>query len=160
MSVSIKIDDTLTIPAGEIEWRFSMASGPGGGHAAASETRVELRWNVQSSRVLSDAQRYVLLEHLEDRLTEDGLLRITVETERSQHQNREIATDRLVHLVHEALAADRTRWKTEVPAAVREDRLHDKHHHAAIKAARHDPAPEDVDLAGDIDLAEGMDLEG
>jgi len=152
VSESIRIDDTLTIPAGEIEWRFSMPSGPGGGHAAASETRVELRWNVESSRVLSDAQRFVLLEHLEDRLTEDGLLRITVETERSQHQNREIATERFIHLVHEAIAADRTRWKTEVPAAVREDRLHDKHHRAAIKAARHDPEPEDVGLSGDVEV--------
>lgn len=154
MSDSIRIDDTLTIPAGEIEWRFSMPSGPAGGHANASETRVELRWNVQTSRVLFDAQRYVLLEHLEDRLTEDGLLRITCETESNQHQNREIATERFVRLIHEALAADRTRWKTEVPTAVREDRLHDKHHRAAIKAARHDPEPEDVGLSGDVEVGE------
>lgn len=151
MSESIRIDDTLTIPAGEIEWRFSMPSGPAGGHANASETRVELRWNVQEARGLSDAQRYALLEHLEDRLTEDGLLRITCETESNQHQNREIATERFVRLVHEALAADRTRWKTEVPEAVREDRLHDKHHHAAIKAARQDPSPDDLDASGEDD---------
>lgn len=148
MSESITIHDELTIPASEIDWRFSMSSGPGGQHAQTNATRVELRWNVLTSRALSDTQRYLLLEHLEDRLTDDGLLRITVETERSQHQNRVAATERFVDLVGAALTPDRVRWATDVPRAVREARLHDKHHRAATKAARRDPEPEDFEPEG------------
>lgn len=148
MSESIPIHDHLTIPASEIDWRFSMSSGPGGQHAQTNETRVELRWNVLTSRAITDMQRYLLVEHLEDRLTDDGLLRIAVETERSQHQNRAIATERFTHLLRDALTPDRVRWATDVPAAVREARLHDKHHRAAVKAARRDPEPEDFEPEG------------
>ena len=51
-----------------------------------------------------------------------------------------------------AIAADRTRLQKDVRASAREDRLHDKHHGAAIKAARHNPEPEDVGLSGDLEV--------
>lgn len=151
MSDDLQVSDELTIPGHELEWRFSTSSGPGGSHAAAHESRVELRWNIQDSKAVSDVQRYRLLEHLKTRLTEDGLLRIAVETERSQHQNREIAAERMAHFVAEGLRHEHTRYATEVPEVEREERLHDKHHQAAIKRERQDPDPNDVDLT-EVDL--------
>lgn len=151
MSDDLPVNEELTIPGHELEWRFSVASGPGGSHAAAHESRVELRWNVLDSKAVSDVQRYRLLEHLRSGLTEDGVLRIAAETERSQHLNREAAAERMARLVAEGLRHEYARYATDVPEDVREERLHDKHHQAAIKRDRQDPDPDDVDLT-EVDL--------
>lgn len=153
MSDDLPVSDELVIPGHELEWRFSLSNGPGGSHAATHESRVELRWNVQDSKAISEVQRDRLLEHLDSRLTEGGLLHITVEEQRSQHQNRELAADRMAHIVAEGLRHDHTRYATDVPEAEREERLHDKHHHAEVKRLRQDVDPNDVDLTElDVEL--------
>lgn len=153
MSDDLPVSDELVIPGNELEWRFSLSSGPGGTHAATRETRAELRWNVQDSKAINDAQRERLLEHLKPRLTEDGLLHITVEEQRSQHQNRELAAERMANIVAEGLRHDHTRHDTGVPKAEREERLHDKHHHAEVKRLRQDVDPNDFDLTElDVEL--------
>ena len=49
--------DGLIIPGAELTVQVSRASGPGGQHVNTTDSRVQLRWNVAESAVLSDAQR-------------------------------------------------------------------------------------------------------
>ena len=66
--MDLEVSPALTIPAAELGWRFSRASGPGGQHVNTSDSRVELFWNVAQSSVLSEGQRERLLARLESRL--------------------------------------------------------------------------------------------
>ena len=40
----VRVTPSVTIPAGELTWRFSRSSGAGGQHVNTSDTRVELSW--------------------------------------------------------------------------------------------------------------------
>ncbi|WP_142058880.1 alternative ribosome rescue aminoacyl-tRNA hydrolase ArfB [Pseudarthrobacter sp. B4EP4b] len=99
----LEVLPTLTIPASELGWRFSRASGPGGQHVNTTDTRVELSWNVSASLAVSESQRLILLSRLGQRLV-DGVITVTASEERSQLRNREIAMVKLADVVAGALA--------------------------------------------------------
>jgi protein subunit release factor B len=50
-------DGRLSLPEGELTWRFSRSSGAGGQHVNTSDTRVELIWSLDDTSVLSPAQK-------------------------------------------------------------------------------------------------------
>lgn len=99
----LEVLPTLTIPASELGWRFSRASGPGGQHVNTTDTRVELSWDVRDSLAVSESQRLILLTRLGQRLV-DGVITVTASEERSQLRNREIAMVKLADVVAGALA--------------------------------------------------------
>ena len=101
--MDLEVDDRLTIPAAELDWRFSRSSGPGGQHVNTSDSRVQLSWSIADSAVLSEAQREQLLSRLGRRLTA-GRITVTVSAQRSQLRNRETALEHLGELVRDALA--------------------------------------------------------
>jgi ribosome-associated protein len=101
--MDLEVVPGLTIPAAELEWRFSRSSGPGGQHVNTSDSRVQLTWNVAESAVLSESNRQQLMVRLGRRLTA-GRITITVSEQRSQLRNREAALENLGDVVQAALA--------------------------------------------------------
>ena len=51
--MDLKITKTLVIPSNEIKWRFSRSSGPGGQNVNKIESRVEVIFNLEDSKVLN-----------------------------------------------------------------------------------------------------------
>jgi ribosome-associated protein len=135
----LPIDDHLVIPAAELTVTTSRASGPGGQHVNTTESRVQLRWNVAASAVLSDAQRERLLRVLASRLTADGDLLVACDHERSQHRNRELARQRLARIVRQALTPPRPRRRTRVPRSQKKKRRDDKRRRGELKRLRRSP---------------------
>lgn len=101
--MDLDVSPALTIPASELQWKFSRSSGPGGQHVNTSDSRVQLTWNAASSTALGDDQRAVLLARLGRRMT-GGAITVTVSQQRSQLRNRETALDTLGELLRDALA--------------------------------------------------------
>lgn len=101
--MDVHVSPALTIPASELGWRFSRASGPGGQHVNKTDSRVELFWNVDDSTTLTDEQRELLLDRLGSRLVA-GTITVTSSEQRSQRRNRETAVEKLAQLIREALA--------------------------------------------------------
>jgi ribosome-associated protein len=101
--MNLKVTPRLTIPASELQWKFSRSSGPGGQHVNTSDSRVQLTCNVAESAALDDDQRALLLTRLGRRLV-GGAATVTVSAQRSQLRNRESALDTLAELVRAALA--------------------------------------------------------
>src|SRR5438093_10051070 len=85
----LRVTRSLSVPADELEWRFTGSGGPGGQHANTSNTRVEVRFDVAQSPSLGPRQRARLLERL------GPLVRVVASDERSQLRNRELARERL-----------------------------------------------------------------
>jgi ribosome-associated protein len=132
-SESIRVTRTVTVPLGEIELRTSRSSGPGGQHAQKSETRVEAVFDVEASTALSAAQKKRVVAKA------GPVLRAVAQDERSQLRNRELAVERLVAALREALRVPRRRVPTKPTAASRERRLEEKKRRSETKKLRRPP---------------------
>jgi ribosome-associated protein len=122
--------ESIRVTRSEIELRFSRSSGPGGQHAQKSDTRVEATFDVEASAALSDAQKRRVL-------TRAGpVIRAVAQDERSQWRNRELATERLVESLREALRVPRRRRPTKPSKAAVERRLEEKRRRGELKRRR------------------------
>ena len=125
---------SVSIPRAEIELRFSRSSGPGGQHAQKSDTRVEAVFDVERSIGLTETQKRRVV-------TRAGpVLRAVAQDERSQWRNRELATERLVDSLREALRVPRSRTRTKPSREARRRRLEDKRRRGTTKRLRRPPA--------------------
>jgi ribosome-associated protein len=122
----LAINDSLSIPRSELDVRVSRSSGAGGQHVNKTSSRVEIFWNIQTSRSLGDDQRARLLDKLSSRLTSDGSVRVVASDMRSQSRNRDLAEERLADLVRKALVIPRKRRPTRPTRASKETRLEKK----------------------------------
>jgi ribosome-associated protein len=127
---SIRVTRSVVVPRDEIELRFSRSSGPGGQHAQKSETRVEAVFDVEASEALSPAQKRRVLARA------GPVIRAVAQDERSQWRNRELAVQRLVEQLREALRVPRRRVATKPTAASVERRLEQKRRRSATKRLR------------------------
>ena len=121
------------MPLTEIELRFSRSSGPGGQHANTAETRVEAILDVEASSALTDVQKKRVLAKA------GPTLRAVAQDERSQWRNRELAVERLVEQLREALKVQRRRIATKPTRASRERRLESKKRRSTTKRLRRPP---------------------
>lgn len=139
----LRVNDALAIPLAEIRYRASRSGGPGGQHVNTSSTKIELEFDVASSPSLSDVQRARIQDRLANRIDADGVLRLSSSGSRSQHQNREDATERLAALLADALKERKRRRRTKVPKRAKEARLKEKKKRAETKKARGPVARDD-----------------
>ena len=72
MADDIIINDNITVPAAELSYTASRASGPGGQHVNTTDSRIQLRWNLDESVAFTDGQKNWLRKALGPRLTESG----------------------------------------------------------------------------------------
>ena len=114
----------------EIAFRFSRSSGPGGQHAQKSSTRAEALFDVAESAGLSEAERTRVLAKL------GPVVRAVAQDERSQLRNRELAADRIVEQLADAVKVRRRRRPTTPTAASKEQRLDDKKRRGRTKQLR------------------------
>ncbi len=136
MDAPLYIREDLIIPAGELRFSAHRASGPGGQHVNTTSSAVLLEWDVDNAASLTEAQRARLKEKLRTRISQEGILRVVVDTERSQHRNLASARERLVALVRAALAVPKKRVPTKISAAAKRRRLAEKRRRADLKRTR------------------------
>ncbi|MEA2765952.1 MAG: ribosome-associated protein [Gemmatimonadaceae bacterium] len=134
----LRVNDTFSIPRGELDVRVSRSSGAGGQHVNKTSSRVEIFWNVRGSRAPSENQRSRLLDRLASRLTTDGSVRIVASEMRSQTRNRDLAEEKLVDLVRRALVIPKKRRPTRPTKASKEARLEGKKRRSHTKRERQD----------------------
>ena len=120
----------------EITFQTSRSSGPGGQNVNKVESRVELRWHLMESQVLTDAQKALILEKLANQLTADGLLLITAQDDRSQYRNKEIALARFRELLLKSLRRPKPRKATKPNRSAVRKRLEGKKIQGEKKANR------------------------
>ncbi len=136
MDDPLRITDTVSIPRGELQWRFSRSSGPGGQSVNTTDSRVELRFDLAASPSVSRSARERALQRLGSRLV-DGAIVIVASEHRSQWQNRRAAEERLAALLAEAFAPPpRPRRATRPSRGAVERRLDSKRRRSELKRNR------------------------
>jgi len=133
----LRVTPSCRIDLDELEWRTSRSGGPGGQHANTSDTRVEVRFDVEESRSLGPRQRARLLERL------GPVVRATASDSRSQARNRELALERLRSRIAEALHIERPRRPTKPSRAAKRKRVDTKRRRGEVKRKRARPNPDD-----------------
>ena len=121
---------SVVLPLAEIELQVSRSSGPGGQHAQKAETRVVAVFDVEASTALSEVQKRRVISRAAP------VLRAVAQDERSQTRNRELAVERLVAMLREALRVERKRVPTRPTTASRERRLEQKKRRSRTKRLR------------------------
>ena len=120
----------------ECELKAVRSGGKGGQHVNKVSSRVELTFSIPGSLLLDDAQKNILLVKLESKLSTEGVLRITEDSDRSQHVNRERIIEKFFYLLEKALAPVKKRKKTKVSKAAKAKRLDKKRKHSDKKKLR------------------------
>jgi ribosome-associated protein len=132
-SESIRVTRSVVLPLAEIQLRTSRSSGPGGQHAQKSETRVEAVFDVEASTALTDAQKRRVVAKA------GPVVRAVAQDERSQLRNKDLAVERLVESLREALKVPRRRVATKPSAASKQRRLEAKKRRSQVKRLRGSP---------------------
>jgi ribosome-associated protein len=132
----IVVTPRLTIPAGELEMSFARSGGSGGQNVNKVSSKVDLRWNPETSGALTSDDRTQLLDRLKNRLTTDGYLIVTSQLTRDQIKNRDDAMDKLKLIVSAALHREKPRKPTKVSKGAKKRRVADKRRHSEKKSNR------------------------
>ena len=127
---SRRVTRSVLLPLSEIELRVSRSSGPGGQHANKTESRVEAILDVEASTALSDVQKRRVIGKA------GPIIRAVAQDERSQLRNRELAIDRVVARLAEALHVERARVPTRPSRAAKARRVEAKKRRGETKKLR------------------------
>lgn len=120
----------------ELEFAATRSSGPGGQNVNKVNTRVELRFNIATSSLLSDREKAILREGLKSQLTSEGVLILNSQTQRSQLQNKEKAIERFYSLIGKTLTPRKKRIPTKPSLRSAIKKLDKKRKHSDKKALR------------------------
>ena len=129
---ALHVSRTCVIPLRELEWKFTPSGGPGGQHANRSNTRAEVKFDVNASTSLGPMQRARILERL------GAVVRVVADDERSQLRNRDLALERLRARLADA-PAQRTRRPTAPTLGSKQRRVETKRRRGDIKRSRRLP---------------------
>lgn len=120
----------------ELMFKTSRSSGSGGQNVNKVSTKVELRFDIENSVLLSDYQKKRIRIKLKNRISNDGILILTSDTERTQLGNKKKVVELFFKLIEKALQKPKKRIKTKPTKASREKRLKNKKNQSEKKRLR------------------------
>jgi ribosome-associated protein len=122
----------------ETEFNFSTSrsSGPGGQNVNKVSSKVELKFDVQNSALLSEEEKEVIMRKLSSRINKEGFIYLTSQETRSQIKNKELVIENFYHLLKQAFTKKKKRLPTKATFASKKKRLESKKQHGQKKNMR------------------------
>ena len=120
----------------ELTFSASRSSGAGGQNVNKVNTKVELRFDIASSSILTEEEKNRLLTKLAKRLTQEGILIIISQTERTQLKNKAQCLMKFYELLESALTVQKKRKQTKPTLASKSKKMENKKRQSERKASR------------------------
>lgn len=123
----------------ELNFKAVRSSGAGGQNVNKVSSKVVLTFDLQNSQGLSEEEKVYLKEKIASKLTQEDILILNCDEDRSQLKNKTIVTKRFFEILKKGLQKPKIRKETKVPRAVKEKRLKTKKNTSSIKQNRKKP---------------------
>ncbi|MES2559991.1 MAG: alternative ribosome rescue aminoacyl-tRNA hydrolase ArfB [Bacteroidota bacterium] len=123
----------------EFVFKTSRSGGAGGQNVNKVSTKVQIDFSIPQSTLLSKDEKELLLQKLERKLTNEGVLQIVSQTERTQLGNKEVALKKMYHILNKCFVVKKKRKATKPSKASVEKRLSSKKRSSTIKQMRQSP---------------------
>lgn len=120
----------------ELTFKTSKSGGPGGQHVNKTETKIELLFDINASKILTTWEKSILFENLSHKINQNGILSVVVSETRSQVKNKEIAVNRFFSILKKGLKKNKKRIPTKTPNKAIKKRLLEKSKRSELKKNR------------------------
>ena len=123
----------------ELSFKTARSSGAGGQHVNKVSSKVILSFNLENSEGLNAREKRLLKNSLASRLTTEGILNLSCEESKSQHQNKDIVVKRFLSILKKGLIVPKKRIATKPTTASKKRNLDEKKRRGQTKALRNKP---------------------
>ena len=123
----------------ELSYKTARSSGAGGQHVNKVSSKVILCFDLENSEGLNTREKRLLKKALASRLTNDGILNLSCEESKSQHQNKDLVIKRFLSILKKGLIVPKRRIATKPTKASKRRKLDDKKRRGQTKALRNKP---------------------
>ena len=120
----------------ELVFTASRSSGPGGQNVNKVSTKVEARFNIAQSNLLTDVEKDLLREMLKNKINQQDELIVSSQSERTQLRNKEKTIEKINSLINKAITPGKKRKRTKPSRESKEKRLEEKRITAEKKESR------------------------
>ncbi len=132
LETRIKNGDFIT----ELQFQTARSSGSGGQNVNKVETKVQLKFDVNNSLILSEEEKLTLLQKASNKIDQEGVLQLSSQEKRSQIQNKELVIRKFYDLLRTAFHKKKIRKASKPSKGAIEERLKSKKAQAEKKANR------------------------
>ena len=123
----------------ELKFKAVRSSGAGGQNVNKVSSKVVLSFDLFNSLGLTQEEKELLKTKISTKLTQENILILTSEEDRSQLKNKEVVIKKFLKVIENGLKIPKERKETKIPRAVKEKRLQEKKSTASIKENRKKP---------------------
>lgn len=123
----------------ELSYKAVRSSGAGGQNVNKVASKVVLSFELANSQSLTDEEKVLAETNLASKLTNDKVLILQCDDDRSQLRNKDIVTRRFLQIMEGALKVQKARKATKIPRAVIQKRIDNKRRQSEVKQSRRRP---------------------